>query len=379
MKSLALCNLGQLKDANICFGDLTVLVGKQATGKTLFLEMLKLAVDTGYIQSELASHGFDWSKKKETFFDLYLGEGMRSVLEEESRVIIDGNSHLIEYFVRGRKPSKHRLMYIPAQRALTLPQGWPQPFQSYSSQDPYVVREFSERLRWLMESGRNGLLFPQTKRLKKTHRDMLTKHIFGDFELKVDIHGARKRLVLSHEQSDSPIPFMTWSAGQREFVPLLLGLYWLLPSAAARRPEDIEWVVIEELEAGLHPAAISSVMLIVFEMLARGYKVCLSTHAPHVLDIIWAVQVIKSESASAENILDLFQAEKSQAMRKVAETVIEKDIRVYYLNGLTGRAQDISTLDPSSDDDMLAGWGGLTGYGGRIADVIADVIATRVD
>ena len=77
-------------------GDLTVLVGKQATGKTLFLEMLKLAVDTGYIQSELTSHGFDWGKKKETFFDLYLGEGMRSVLQEASRIVIDGKPHRLE-------------------------------------------------------------------------------------------------------------------------------------------------------------------------------------------------------------------------------------------------------------------------------------------
>ena len=378
MKSLALRNLGQLKDANICFGDLTVLVGKQATGKTLFLEMLKLAVDTGYIQSELTNHGFDWGKKKETFFDLYLGEGMRSVLREASRIVIDSKPHRLEDFARGRKASKHRLMYIPAQRVLTLQQGWPQPFQSYGAQDPYVVREFSERLRWLMESSRNGLLFPQTKRLKKAHRDMLVEHIFGDFKLTIDIHGARKRLVLSHGQTDSPIPFMTWSAGQREFVPLLLGLHWLLPGAGAKRAEDIEWVVIEELEAGLHPAAISAVMLIVFEMLARGYKVCLSTHAPHVLDIAWAMQTLKRESAPADRVLDLFQAEKSQTMRKVAETVIKKDIRVYYFDDATGDTQDISTLDPSSDDDVLAGWGGLTGYGGRIADVIADTMAAGI-
>ena len=116
-------------------------------------------------------------------------------------------------------------------------------------------------------------------------------------------------------------------------------------------------------------------MLIVFEMLARGYKVCLSTHAPHVLDVVWAVQTLKRESAPADRMLDLFQAEKSQAMRKVAETVIKKDIRVYYFDDATGDTQDISTLDPSSDNDVLAGWGGLTGYGGRIADLIADTIA----
>ncbi len=377
MKSLTLRKLGQLKDADIRFGDLTILIGKQATGKTLFLEMLKLAVDTGYIQSELTGHGFDWSKKKETFFDLYLGEGMRSVLQDQSKVVIDSKPRSIESFVRGRKASKNRLMYIPAQRVLTLQQGWPRPFQSYSPQDPYVVREFSERLRWLMESSQSRSLFPQINRLKKTHRDMLAKHIFGDFKLKVDVHGARKRLVLSHDRSDSHIPFMAWSAGQREFVPLLLGLYWLLPASKVARREDIEWVVIEELEAGLHPAAISAVLLIIFEMLTRGYKVCLSTHAPHVLDVVWALQTLKKKSAPADRVLDLFQVRKTQTMRRIAETIIKKNIRVYYFDDLTGCTQDISMLDPSSADVVEAGWGGLTEYGGRIADVIADTVASR--
>ena len=170
MKSLTLRKLGQLKDADIRFGDLTVLIGKQATGKTLFLEMLKLAVDTGYIQSELINHGFDWSENKKTFFDLYLGEGMRSVLQHQSEVVIDDKPRSIESFVRSRKASKHRLMYIPAQRVLTLQQGWPQPFQSYGSQDPYVLREFSEQLRRLIEweLKRNGSFSSQTNILKKS-------------------------------------------------------------------------------------------------------------------------------------------------------------------------------------------------------------------
>ena len=35
-------------------------------------------------------------------------------------------------------------------------------------------------------------------------------------------------------------------------------------------------------------------------------------------------------------------------------------------------------LDPSSADVVEAGWGGLTEYGGRIADVIADTVASQV-
>ena len=379
MKNLSLRDFGQLTEVDVRFGDLTVLVGRQATGKTLFLEMLKLAVDNGYIQSQLSRHGLDWNKDLDLFLDVFLGEGMHGVAKKNSKLLVDGNAQALESFVRRRRPANNRLFYIPAQRVLTVQQGWPQPFQSYGPQDPYVVREFSEQFRLLMdkEFSRGGALFPQTNRLKKAYRDMLSEHVFGKFELRIDVHGARRRLVLSGGKSNPNIPFMTWSAGQREFVPLLLGLYWLLPASKVSRRENIEWVVIEELEAGLHPAAISAVLLIVLELLSRGYKVCLSTHAPHVLDVVWAVQTLKSVSASPDRILEFFQAPKTLQMRQVAEELLKKDLRVYHFDGVNGRSQDISSLDPLSADTVEANWGGLTEYGGRIADIVAEVISEK--
>ena len=47
---LQLKNIGQITNADIRFGDLTVFVGPQATGKTIALEFLKLAVDLPAIQ-----------------------------------------------------------------------------------------------------------------------------------------------------------------------------------------------------------------------------------------------------------------------------------------------------------------------------------------
>lgn len=76
-------------------------------------------------------------------------------------------------------------------------------------------------------------------------------------------------------------------------MPLLLGLYWLLPPAKVRRRGALEWVVIEEPEMGLHPNAVSVVILLILELLQRGYRVCLSTHSTHVLDIVWALGVFK--------------------------------------------------------------------------------------
>jgi DNA repair ATPase RecN len=47
MTTLRIESLGQIKEAALTFGDLTVLVGPQATGKSIALQLLKLMVDAG--------------------------------------------------------------------------------------------------------------------------------------------------------------------------------------------------------------------------------------------------------------------------------------------------------------------------------------------
>ena len=58
---LLLKNIGQITDADIRFGDLTVFVGPQATGKSLALQFLKLVLDLGHVQEEMTRYGLDWS------------------------------------------------------------------------------------------------------------------------------------------------------------------------------------------------------------------------------------------------------------------------------------------------------------------------------
>ena len=168
---------------------------------------------------------------------------------------------------------------------------------------------------------------------------------------------------------------MVWSAGQREFVPLLLGFYWLLPPAKVARKENIEWVVIEELEMGLHPKAISAVLLLVIELLSRGYRVCLSTHSPHVLDLVWGMKMIRRHDASPTKLLQMLGATESQAMNLLADSAKAKDIKVYYFDRDSGTTTDISELDPGSANIKEAGWGGLSEFSGRVANVVAEVVA----
>lgn len=371
-------HIGQITKADIEFGDLTVLVGPQATGKSIFLEVLKLLADTGSVQEELHKHGADWGKELPEFLDLFLGEGMRNVWKEKtSRIAIDGKVQDLHSLTGRMQRNKAESMFlIPAQRVLTLRDGWPRPFSDYSPGDPFTVRHFSERLRTLMESelGKDKVVFPRTRRLKDVVRDAVASNVFGSYELRVEITRSQKRLVLGGEAEGASLPYMVWSAGQREFVPLLLGLYWLLPPAGIPRRDKFKWVVIEEPEMGLHPNAIAVVLLLVLDLLSRDYRVCISTHSPHVIDLVWAMQMIRKHRGDPRELLSILQGEQTQQMRAMASAALRKDLRVYYFSREKGESHDISNLDPDSDSKEESGWGGLSEFSGRVNDVVSRVV-----
>lgn len=375
---LVVSDFGQIKRADIEFGDLTVFVGPQATGKSIALQLLKLLVDKGTVVRTLKRHGLDWRSDYKEFLDIYFGEGMRRLVSGDTSAEWRGKaidwSRLISL---KNKEKPERLFYIPAQRVLAIGRGWPRPFGEFSAGDPFAVRDFSEKLCQLMASGlgRGESIFPRTHRLKASIRKVLERDIFGTFELKVDKHGVQKRLILAEEGDAGGMPFMAWSAGQREFTPLLLGLFWLLPSAAISRREGIEWVVIEEPEMGLHPNAISAVLVLILDLLSRGYRVCLSTHSPHVLDVLWALRKVREHGANSERVLGLFGLPTNDQTRKLADAGVDRPASVYYFERESGEVRDISGLDPGSEDAREAGWGGLSEFSGRVADVVAGVVS----
>jgi hypothetical protein len=375
MKQLTLKNIGQIKEADLHFGDLTVLVGPQASGKSISLQWLKLLADTGLIQRQMKTYGLDYDGSLKQFLDVYFGEGMQAIWKAESGIQVDGKDWNTEWRIGRLQPEKpESAFFIPAQRVIALTNGWPKPFQGYSVGDPYTLRAFSEGLRLLMErefTG-SGPLFPKTNRLKSDYRTLLQQSVFGGFELSVDKVQAQKRLVL--QSGEKPLPYMVWSAGQREFVPLLLGLYWLMPPSKVARRGEIEWVVIEELEMGLHPRAISVVLLLVLELMSRGYKVCLSTHSPQVLELVWALEALRKHQGNADNLLDLFDAPHSPGLREMAKVAVSKRSKVYYFDP-TGVVKDITELDPSAPEAQEASWGGLLEFSARANEVVAKAVA----
>jgi hypothetical protein len=82
---------------------------------------------------------------------------------------------------KGRRKERS-MFFIPAQRVLALREGWPRPFSDYGAEDPFTVRDFSDELRLLMESGlkTEDTLFPKSNRLKGVIRDVVDEVYFMD-------------------------------------------------------------------------------------------------------------------------------------------------------------------------------------------------------
>ncbi len=180
---LQLKNIGPIADADIRFGDLIVFVGPQATGNSITLQFLKLVLDMGQVQAELARHGLDWSGRLSDFFAVSSGEGMGAIWGHGQSQVTWRNRpvDLPRLIEQTRRSKVESLFYVPAQPVLTLRDGWPRPFTDYKPGDPFTVREFSEKLRLLVEQefSASESLFPQERRLKPEFRRMLEQQVFG--------------------------------------------------------------------------------------------------------------------------------------------------------------------------------------------------------
>ena len=385
MKRLEVTHFGPIRDADVSFDDLTVLVGKQATGKSLFAQLVKAIADAGAIRNDLKSYGYDWLHGKDLVADyssLYFGGGLEKLL---ARVSIRYNGRVVSAGSiakpGGNSRPEETVFLVPAQRVLVLQDGWPKPFMAYLGGDPYSMRRFSEVLRSVMDGFEpHTPVFPQSKRLMSTLRTAIDRSIYAGFELKLELQGNRKQLVLTAPESKSGLPINAWSAGQREFTPLLFSMYWLMPSASSARRGDLEHVIIEEPEMGLHPMAIVGFMLVVLALLQRGYRVTLSTHSSVVLDVVWALSRLKSlrQRSAVGALRKIFEVSPGDnQINATLQAALKKGTKVYYFerSEQVVRVHDISDLDPSAEDEAEAGWGGLSGFSGRIAEIVGQAMA----
>jgi hypothetical protein len=369
---LVIRNFAQISEARIQFRDLTVLVGAQGTGKSLVLQWLKAAIDGKYIVQTLREAGQEVSRK--TVIDLIFGVGMRSAWHDTSEVMFDGKV-VSPASIERRGNGVEKLFFIPAHRSMLISDGWATPFQKLTPETPVVARLFSQNLFERFNAREGAKLFPLDRLLKEVYRALINDAVFHGGTVGVEENEQlAKRLRLRFKGTqETTLPFMTWTAGQREFTPLLLGLYHLLPPRK-KKDDDIDWVVIEEPEMGLHPQAVTVVMLLVLDLLWRGYRVVLSTHSPIVVTAVWALQRLAAHAAPYRLVCDAFSVptQYRKSLYAVASTALNKSFATYALqyDGDQTTAVDISSLDPGNDDPAISDWGGLTGFSSRFGESV---------
>ena len=82
MDNFVVENLGPIAKAEVDFGDLTILTGPQASGKTLFLETFALNLNMMYI-------AYDFVKSNsigaaDDFLDYYYGENLHNIIQDNT-------------------------------------------------------------------------------------------------------------------------------------------------------------------------------------------------------------------------------------------------------------------------------------------------------
>ena len=169
---------------------------------------------------------------------------------------------------------------------------------------------------------------------------------------------------------------MTWSAGQKEFMPLLLAMYCLSgPPTSVINKNDYKWVIIEEPEMGLHPRAIQAVILEIIELMQSGYKVLVSTHSPTLLEFAWVFESLKTlpEEELKSALCELFDIDQNCTAAQVLNGLKSKMVKTFFFESRGGGvvSTDISSLDVEAEDSVISDWGGLSSFSGRASDVVS--------
>jgi energy-coupling factor transporter ATP-binding protein EcfA2 len=377
MEKFNLKHFGPIENVSIDFGDLTILVGPQASGKSIALETLKFAIDRDHIINTLDRYNYIIGHNTEKILNVYYGEGMSGVWREDSLVEYDGETLLKKNLPKKADEKDESLFYIPAQRIFSISDGRAKNFMEFDSSSPYVLRSFSETLRLFMQNGLGNadILFPMKNRLKGFLRYSFDESIFHNAKIMMEERAGQKKMILNVDNMS--IPFMSWSAGQKEFMPLLLAFYCLSgPPSKVIKKEKYKYIVIEEPEMGLHPKAIISVILQILELMqVGGYKVIVSTHSPVFLEFAWGFNVLKSNRHQYDALYELFNIPAASPVRDMLQGLFDKNICTYYFKrkNRNGKvvSHDISSLDVTDADNIVSEWGGLSEFSSKVSEVVS--------
>jgi len=369
MERLFVEHFGPIESVDISFGDLTFLVGAQASGKSLFLELLKLLVDRDAIISNLRKYSFIIDEKNPSnLLEAFFGYGMSNVWKSNTKIVYDGVDFSSKSSLfKKNNIEEEKLFYTPAQRIFSISDGRPKAFSEFDPSTPYVLRQFSEILRVFMYTGLGGnsSLFPITTRLKAFQRKSFDDSIFHGGMVEMQNENGQRKMRLKVDGMN--MPFMTWSAGQKEFMPLLMGFYCV-------SGQQYLYAVIEEPEMGLHPKAMMSVLLQILELVRSGIKIIVSTHSTVPLEFVWAFNMLgKSKNEKREKALAELFGDYTSIISSLAG-IFDKEIRTFsFARNKAGRISsvDISTLDAFDENREISEWGGLSEYATSASQIVS--------
>lgn len=377
-------NFGPIQDVSIDIGDLTIIVGPQASGKSLFLELFKFILDRRHILSTLKKYNYILDKNNASgLIEDYFGEGLGSIINRETKAECAGKLFGLDTVLntinseKSLNNAQETVFYVPAQRIMSISDGRPKNFMEFDLSSPYVLRIFSETLRVFIQGGLGNpdVIFPMRTRLKGAMKQSFNESIFHDGRVIIDKMSGQRKMKLNVDGMN--IPFMAWSAGQKEFMPLLLAIYCLSgPPTAIINKSNYKYVVIEEPEMGLHPKAIESVLLEIIELMQMGYKVIISTHSTTPLEFAWVVNALKNnlDTNIRAALSELFDIKPTSTAAQLFDGLRERVINTYYFssNNKTSKvlSKDISSLDAGSDNSDISDWGGLSLFAGKSANVV---------
>lgn len=382
MKHLKINKLGPIGSADIEFGDLTFFVGPQASGKSLTLEALKLAADRDSIIETLDRYNYILGHNAEKILNVYFGEGLSKIWQKDAtRLQLDGEILTLSMLTKKPQDNKESsVFYVPAQRIVCMGDGYPRFFGDFTFTTPYVLREFTETLRTFVQFGLGNkkIVYPIQERLKTIQKRSFDDTIFHKGQVVMDEVAGQKKMQLSVDGIN--IPFMAWSAGQKEFMPLLLAFYCLSgpPSKVVKR-DRYTTAIIEEPEMGLHPRAILSVLLQICELMQSGYRVVVSTHSPIMLEFAWAFNLLQGAGNNvnfSEALSALFAVAPGSPVGKMLRKITDKSVKTYYFSRQEPdgkvHTRDISSLDVAIENDTaLSEWGGISEFATRVNNVVS--------
>jgi len=104
--------------------------------------------------------------------------------------------------------------------------GMTRPFTDFRAGDPFVLRDFSEKLHGIVQNelGLEKEVFPRVQRIAESLRQPVEKHTFGKFTfgkftLRTDNNQHQDRLILDGNEGDA-LPYVCSEKQKRGFVLL---------------------------------------------------------------------------------------------------------------------------------------------------------------